>query len=335
MDDKISVIIPVYNVEKYLRECVDSVLAQTYTNLEIMLIDDGSTDSSGEICDEYAGKDGRIRVIHQKNGGVSTARNYGIEHSSGDYLIFMDSDDIMHPQYVQMMLEAAQKTGCQMVVCDFQRFQNTSELWTAAQSIEEQVLTQEEALSLLNIPIGDSEMSMAICCCKLYHHCVLRSVRFPTGIRHEDEFFAHRVLCEVPSVCRLRYVLYGYRQHSGSFMAHQQGKEGYYSHLPNLQAMQERIEIFAVRYPQLVSGAMRHLLYDTNDMYNILRGQHFSGYKAEQKELSSFFRRIYEHNFKYLGLKQKLSGALFSYTPWIYNRLCLIMYYMKELKKKR
>lgn len=330
MEDKISVIIPVYNVEKYLRECLDSVLAQTYTNLEIILIDDGSTDSSGAICEEYAGNDSRIRVIHQKNSGVSTARNIGIEQSGGSYLTFADSDDILHPEYVQVMLEAARKTGCPMIVCDFQKFQNSSELWEQKQSEEGRVLTQEEALSLLNIPSGDEELSMALCWCKLYHHSVLRSVRFPEGIRHEDEYFAHRAICRAASVCRLRRRLYGYRQHGGSFMA-QRSRESYYSHLPNLYALQERIELFTERYPQLLPGAIHHLLHDTNEMYHDLNEQRFLGYRAEQKELSSMFRRYYQRYFRYLGLKQKMAGALFAYIPWLYHRLCVL----KEVLKQR
>ena len=93
MKDLISVIVPVYNVEKYLNKCLDSIISQTYTNLEIILIDDGSTDNCGKICDEYASKDKRIKVIHKENAGVSSARNYGIQCATGDWIMFVDSDD--------------------------------------------------------------------------------------------------------------------------------------------------------------------------------------------------------------------------------------------------
>ena len=98
MNDLISVIVPIYKVEKYLQKCVDSILAQTYSNLEIILVDDGSPDRCGELCDEYAEKDGRIRVIHKKNGGLSDARNAGIDVAAGKYLAFVDSDDYIHPK---------------------------------------------------------------------------------------------------------------------------------------------------------------------------------------------------------------------------------------------
>ena len=97
MNPKISVIVPVYNVEKYLRRCIDSILAQTFSDFELLLIDDGSKDSSGEICEEYAGKDARIRVFHRQNGGVSTARNLGIDKAKGEWIYFVDSDDVVLP----------------------------------------------------------------------------------------------------------------------------------------------------------------------------------------------------------------------------------------------
>ena len=97
----VSIIVPVYNVEEYLRECVDSILNQTYSDVEVILVDDGSTDQSGNICDEYAKMDSRIKVIHKKNGGVSAARNTGIGEASGEYLMFVDSDDAIHPELVE------------------------------------------------------------------------------------------------------------------------------------------------------------------------------------------------------------------------------------------
>ena len=116
----ISVIIPVYNVEKYLRQCVDSVLAQTYQNLEIILVDDGSTDQSGQICDEYAGEDKRIKVIHQKNSGVSCARNVGLNVSKGEYIAFVDPDDYIFPDMYRTLLEAIVTNSADIALCKYQ-----------------------------------------------------------------------------------------------------------------------------------------------------------------------------------------------------------------------
>lgn len=113
----VSIIVPVYNTEKYLHQCIDSILAQTYTDLEIILVDDGSPDNSGEICDEYVAKDGRVRVFHIENGGVSNARNYALDRMSGDCVMFVDSDDLVKPDYCRIMVDAMQKTDAQIVTC--------------------------------------------------------------------------------------------------------------------------------------------------------------------------------------------------------------------------
>lgn len=116
--NKISIIIPVYQVEKYIKRCLDSILSQTYSNLEIILIDDGSRDMSGKICDEYAIKDSRIKVIHQDNAGVSAARNKGLDICTGDYITFVDSDDFLEPFMYEKMMEKVTEYNCDVVMCD-------------------------------------------------------------------------------------------------------------------------------------------------------------------------------------------------------------------------
>ena len=115
---KISVIVPVYKAEKFLSNCIKSILNQTYHDLEVILVDDGSPDSSGQICEEYAKKDNRIKVIHQKNAGVAAARNVGLDLATGDYITFVDSDDYIRPQMYEKMLKCAQNNHCDLVMCD-------------------------------------------------------------------------------------------------------------------------------------------------------------------------------------------------------------------------
>lgn len=116
---KISIIVPVYKAEKYLNRCVDSILAQTFTDFELLLIDDGSPDKSGEICDEYARKDSRVRVIHKENGGVSSARQRGLDESIGEYTIHADPDDWVEPTMLEELYNKANKEDADMVICDF------------------------------------------------------------------------------------------------------------------------------------------------------------------------------------------------------------------------
>ena len=126
--DLISVIVPVYNVEKYLNRCVDSIINQTYSNLEIILINDGSTDTSGKICDEYKKRDNRIHVIHQKNGGLSAARNAGIVIANGNYFIFVDSDDLIHPQCIEILYKVIKNDCSDIVIGNYEKFDDFNKI---------------------------------------------------------------------------------------------------------------------------------------------------------------------------------------------------------------
>lgn len=120
MKEQISVIIPIYNVEKYLSDCVESVLKQTYTDLEIILVDDGSQDASGQICDDYAKQDSRVQVIHKKNGGLSSARNAGIDQATGQYFFFLDSDDWIAENALELLYKEIKSTGSDLALCNMQ-----------------------------------------------------------------------------------------------------------------------------------------------------------------------------------------------------------------------
>ena len=117
MNELISIIVPVYNVEQFLARCIDSIRAQTYRNIEILLIDDGSTDNSGRVCDEYAKQDGRIKVYHKPNGGVSSARNYGLDRATGKYIGFVDSDDFIAPDMYEYLIQLIKDTNAE--ICQF------------------------------------------------------------------------------------------------------------------------------------------------------------------------------------------------------------------------
>lgn len=143
MEPMVSIIVPVYNAQQYIRRCVDSILNQEYTDFELLLIDDGSTDSSGEICDEYAQKDTRIRVVHKENTGVSDSRNLALDYATGKYIQFLDSDDWITPDATRLLVRSAEEYHCDMVISDFYRV--SGELLSTKGDIEEDgVLTQEE-----------------------------------------------------------------------------------------------------------------------------------------------------------------------------------------------
>ena len=208
MNDLISVIIPIYNVEQYLPRCIDSVLAQTYENLEIFLVDDGSPDNCGRICDEYAAKDSRIKVIHKKNGGLSDARNTALDVCSGEYISFVDSDDYVSDDHIESLYRAIDKYHTRLAVCGIIRFDESgkSSIDYAPSSIEKCV-SGEEMFETVWRPSA---------CNKLYHKSLFAGIRYPYGKLYEDLFIYHDILAQIEqlSFTGKNSYFYYYRQNS-------------------------------------------------------------------------------------------------------------------------
>lgn len=209
----ISVIVPVYNVEKYLARCVDSILAQSYENLEVILVNDGSKDTSGRICDAYAGKDSRIRVIHKENGGLSSARNAGIDAASGDYITFVDSDDWIEIQSYEWMMETMCRYGVKLVCAGrYDVDGGTGERAVGLCPRKEDVISGEEMAG--RIFTWDNCDSSA--CDKLYHRSLFEHHRFPLGVVCEDLPVTYRVALEAGRVAMLPKPVYNYYHRPGS-----------------------------------------------------------------------------------------------------------------------
>lgn len=227
----VSVIIPVYNVEKYLCRCLDSVLSQNYPNFEIILVDDGSTDDSGDICDEYARKDSRIKLIHKKNGGSSDARNKGLGMVSGDYLTFIDSDDYVHEDYVSKMLEACEANNCEITQCSFEKGRRDK-------------FTSQRNASRIGImdhyKIFEGNILKTTVWGKLYKSYLFSTIRFPEGKIHEDEFVTYRAVYKANQIAVLSDQLYYYFQSDNSVMRNQNEK----IRLDFLEAYAERVSFF-------------------------------------------------------------------------------------------
>lgn len=201
---KISMVVPVYGVEPYLRECLDSIVAQSYRNLDIILVDDGSPDGCGKICDEYAASDDRIRVIHQENAGLSAARNVGIREAQGEYLCFVDSDDAVHPEFVSALYGACVRTGAEIALCKFSSQKN--KLRTS--DIADRICTAREISVELSM---DATGVIGVAWNKLYAARLFEKLHFPVGRIHEDEATVYRFYWESRSCVLLEDVLYFYR----------------------------------------------------------------------------------------------------------------------------
>ena len=206
----ISVIVPIYNVEPYLKPCIDSIINQTYKNLEIILIDDGSTDNCPAICDEYAQNDNRITVIHKKNSGQSDARNIGIEKSTGDYIFFVDSDDYIELSAIGKLLNISLSNNSDLVVADI--FIVSFEQNVFFQQKNENHLvnynSQEAAKHYVDKPWGPWN--------KLYKKQVHKNVFFPSGKIHEDEAIMFQILKNCNIITQTTEKLYYYRKRPNS-----------------------------------------------------------------------------------------------------------------------
>ena len=218
MEELISVIVPVYKVEKYIRKCVDSICGQTYPQLEIILVDDGSPDGCGDICEEYAARDPRVKVIHKKNGGLSDARNAGLDAAHGQYIGFVDGDDYIKPQMYETMLRRLKDTGADLAVCSWLAVDEQGDPMEERQPPapdRDMLMGREEALGQL---MGKNLVSFVMAVNRLYRAGVLQGLRFPVGRIHEDEATAHHIYWRCKKVLFLREPQYYYVQHPGSIM---------------------------------------------------------------------------------------------------------------------
>lgn len=209
----ISVIVPVYNVEAYLPRCIDSILAQTYRNLEIILVDDGTKDASDKICDAYAEKDNRIRVIHKPNGGLSSARNAGIDIATGEYLAFVDSDDWIEPDTYEHLLSAALRYDVKLVCAGrYDVDSATGEKKKGLCPPREEVVTGTEMARRIFLWENMDSASWD----KLYHRCLFREIRFPLGKIVEDVPIMYLIALDAGKVAMCDKPVYNYYHRPGS-----------------------------------------------------------------------------------------------------------------------
>lgn len=215
-DHLISVIVPIYNVENYLRKCVDSIINQTYKNLEIILVDDGSPDNCGKICNEYAQHDSRVKVIHKENGGLSDARNAGIDMAEGEYLAFVDSDDYIAEDMIEKLYKQLMKDNSDMSLCSFKYFDESGDEILSRMDdspIKNEIITGEQAVNKL---LENNPWYFVVACNKLYKKELFRGIRFPKGKIHEDEFVVHHLFYRCAKISCISEPLYHYLQRRNS-----------------------------------------------------------------------------------------------------------------------
>lgn len=279
----VSIIIPVYNVKQYLNRCIDSVINQVYRNIEIILIDDGSTDGSDLICDEYEKKDIRIKVVHEKNGGLSCARNKGIRKSTGKYICFVDSDDFIHKEYISLMHELAMKSAAEIIICGYQKGKRNKFKHRELNGLYN-TYTSAEMLKNWHSSHGPIE---TVVWNKMYLRELLcsKNFKYPEGLYYEDVYTTHLIVARANKIAVTKNELYYYYQHKNSITSHLKLERNIRD---NLVAQNERIRFFeengyieAVK--RLKIGREKYYML----MYCLTKS------KSLKKELKSLYKESY------------------------------------------
>lgn len=335
MEKLVSVIVAVYNIEEYLSRCVDSILAQTYRNLEIILVDDGSKDQSGSICDSYAEKDRRIKVIHKKNGGLSDARNAGMNAATGEYIGFVDGDDWIEPDMYRAMYFACEKEKAQAAVCRYKQITKSGIIdGSAGNSVS---LSRDEALEIY--VCGDERyLIYNSVWSKLFARDLVEGMRFPVGKNSEDIMFTTRAFCRMERLVYLDEAYYNYvLDREGSIMNEKAGERRLKDEIP---FWQEQIAYFReAGMPDLSDKAAYHfyrrlLFYYIDFMENkktrIFADQIVGLLRADREKI----RGIYRKDYVAMGDRARMKLALL--LPGAYYRAVKIYdRYVIPLRSKK
>ena len=325
---QISVIVPAYKVEQYLHRCIDSILAQTYADFELILVDDGSPDHSPVICDEYAQKDHRVVVIHQANGGLSAARNTGIDwtfaNSDSQWLTFIDSDDWIHPEYLAQLLKGAQDHGVSISICAYTVVKGDdcdpiskiphAECWDT-----EQFFTEHN-------------INATIACAKLYRKECFQQLRYPLGKLHEDEFTTYRILFQHSKVAAISAPLYYYFQNEQSIV----NSAWTMKRMVAYDALEEQISFFKANgYPCAHAAVIRRYLMSITEKIAALTAD-----PSADPQVIRTLKKKKKQNFrqyaKCLSAKNDRDAwvltKVFPKRMWIYWRLLAIGKKLKMIK---
>ena len=312
MSEKISVVVPIYKVEKYLKKCVDSLISQTYQDLEIILVDDGSPDACPAICAEYAKKDSRIKVIHKENGGLSSARNMGLDVASGEYVTFIDSDDFLASNACEYLLGLIKKYDADFAMCSVARCKEGEESINNKASEKITLVEGDDVLSQLQSTTIDL---LCIACAKLYKRELFDDIRYPLGRVHEDEFVLHKCLYKTKRFVHSSLPLYNYLIRGDSIMSSRNDKEL----TDALDAFGDRYEFLETHCPNDDRNASIYLAGLRGLWLRLIPSQKkyatpiFEKYKkiykkCQKKSKKERFFRYFRHSYKFLHKIRTLSG---------------------------
>lgn len=251
---ELTIIVPVYNTEKYLAQCVESLLAQNLKDIQILLVDDGSTDKSGKICDSYSKIDRRIQVIHKENGGLSDARNAGMEQAEADYLGFVDSDDYVEPDFFRRLYEEIKESGADLAAAGIRQVEEGGKV-TATRCVEKAAtLDRHDGLKEL---FFSKRISNSVCN-KIFKKELFQGITFPVGKLYEDEYVTYRLFERASKVRLITDVFYFYRSNPKS-ITHSPFSEREFD---RIYASELKLKFCEANYPDLQEYVQYYLVYD-------------------------------------------------------------------------
>lgn len=322
----ISVIVPVYNVEEYLSECLTSIERQSFTSCEVLIVDDGSTDSSAEIAKAYIDRHANWQMIHKENGGLSSARNAGIAKAKGAYICFVDSDDYIEADYLQRLYEAAQLHQTDMVIADYHEVDELGRDLGKDKGPElyrQGVITKEAALEALTF-VGERHFATAVVVAwnKLIKTDIMKRLPYPEGVLHEDEFVIMPLLLACDSIAWICDDIYAYRQRRGSIM---QDEGLAWKHLKVLEAFEERIQLSKqLDYEILQCKLKRCYFWDLEIWYYFMRTKYgLPWYKLYWYFTGRMWRALLRYGSVW-GKRKLVEYIIFA---------CMPEYYLKHIYK--
>ena len=310
-NELISVIVPIYNVEKYLEKCVNSILKQTYVNLEIILVDDGSPDRCPEICEELKKSAARIKVVHQKNGGLSKARNTGIDSASGKYLVFVDSDDTVEPELVEKLYRCVKEYGIKMAVCGRKYVFEDGKIVNKVPSGIEEVFDFKDAIREMNkFLLFDMSATS-----KIFTKELFSNIRFPEGKLSEDYFIMYKLIDLSQKVVYISDPLYNYLQRTNSISRNKKINHDF------IEAAQVQMDYLDDKYPdlkQISHTAFASANLTVYDFY-IKNKVKCSTEKKEEFRKNVLNNMNYIESNEYLSIEKKVQFKLFVKSFLIYD----------------
>lgn len=320
----ISVIVPVYNVENYLSACIESIINQTFSDLEIILVNDGSTDRSGEICDEYARKDSRIKVIHKSNAGLSVARNTGLDVAQGSYILFVDSDDYINFDACEMLVKTALREQADIVQGKGIKFKEKNEIQVETGTGRISCYSNIDALEAL-FEYYDSDIRV-VAWNKLFHKNLFKRLRFPNNLIYEDTYLIPRLFYEANKVVVVDYYTYYYRLSENSIMR----SSFTLKKLDKLTVLKENLTFYReINEKNLYNKTL--VIYAGSIMRAYFDVYRYNKNRQQLRMLKDEFNSIYGEAIclNNSNLKVKILLRLFMYSPLLF----IVLIQIKEKKK--